>query len=509
MMSKSKVIYDIVHGYVDVECSMEKIINDPSFQRLKDISQMTAQHLFPSVNHTRFEHSLGVFKLSTEVFARIRKDLLELTSQTDRSQDPILKKHSENKTQHCDIEQFILFLEKHLYFAALLHDVGHMPFSHLGESFIDKESVISEIQQECASVDIPLSKSTIFDCGARHEVMSCYVILKNFLKYKEDYFGSCSFDLEFIFRIIVGNKYSGEEFWARNIMIEMINSSTIDVDKLDYLMRDNHMTGYAAPKIDIERLFLSVGIDPDTRTLIYWSKGLSAVQSIIECRDNLYLWIYNHHTVVYTDYLIHDLIKHLSSDSGCKEQEKIDLTDFFSTRAVISDYVSDSDLKYHFKKLYSNLGHGDTISKYTKTLLPQLYERNFLKPLWKTLSEYGHFIKHDIKNRAYLDEKVKSISDLNNRGFRAQIVRQIRKRCSLNGGDIFLIVRSNKFYSLSNSQFYVAFNQSGETHIKNVKDLLPQKKYDEYFDNVGFYLFARQDKVSEVKQAFIDIMSGR
>ena len=59
-----KIIRDLVHGYIEVDDLEMKIIDTPNFQRLKDIRQLTCQQAYPSANHTRFEHSLGVLHLA-------------------------------------------------------------------------------------------------------------------------------------------------------------------------------------------------------------------------------------------------------------------------------------------------------------------------------------------------------------------------------------------------------------------------------------------------------------
>ena len=64
-MSKSKLIYDQIHGYMNFEPTCLKIIDNPIFQRLRDIKQLGLSHkIFPSASHNRFQHSLGVAYLS-------------------------------------------------------------------------------------------------------------------------------------------------------------------------------------------------------------------------------------------------------------------------------------------------------------------------------------------------------------------------------------------------------------------------------------------------------------
>lgn len=243
-----KVIWDIVHGYIGVSDNVIKIIDHPSFQRLKHISQLTAQHLFPSANHTRFEHSVGVMHLSIKFLEAVKDDLLHY-GVTDG-----------------DYKDYNF----HLLYAALLHDVGHAPLSHVGEHFYNITEINDMIERKIKGA------SAWIENGAPHEKMSCYIILENFyelLKAISDE-EKIVLNIEFIFRIITGTKYP-KELWKQNLIIEIINSSAIDVDKLDYLIRDNYMAGGLAPNFDLDRFFKSLTID-EMKKITYKSSGLSS-----------------------------------------------------------------------------------------------------------------------------------------------------------------------------------------------------------------------------------------
>lgn len=148
---KTKMIRDLVHGYIMIEKYIEDIINTDNFQRLRDIRQLTtAQQIFPSATHNRFEHSLGVMHLSAEAFSSLKSDLVAMGL------------NEENYKK--------LYL--HLIIASLLHDVGHAPFSHLGEKYYQsKEKLRAELKkiiiQHGYNVD-----SKIFESGSKHELVS-------------------------------------------------------------------------------------------------------------------------------------------------------------------------------------------------------------------------------------------------------------------------------------------------------------------------------------------------
>jgi HD superfamily phosphohydrolase len=437
-VKKTKIIKDLVHGYIEIDDLIAEVIDHRSFQRLKNIAQLTCHHLFPSANHTRFEHSLGVMFLAQQFFNRLK---------------PLLTNKLES-----DKDFFIHFLGFHLKFASLLHDVGHGPFSHLGESFYDEKDIELNIRKLNPNVS-----DKIFISGSKHELMSCYVIEKNFKGILSEFTSGLDMelDVDFIYRMITGAMYDEHrKYWPRNLMIEILNSSSIDIDKLDYLMRDNLMTGMVAPHIQIDRLIKSLYIDNEYR-LTFLPVGVSGLLSVIDARDLLYLWVYNHHTVVYTDFLYHDMVLHLHNlrSSPQISNNGINIGEFFSCSAIAEKYISDDDIRVLLNKEYTS-----TRSEYSKKVLPQLLERKFLKPLWKTVHEFETYLDDNFDERA----KERIIEDISNErvDYRNKISRMIQKHCSIEHGEIFVIKRSNKFYSMSKkSSFYVYYEGKGNISL--------------------------------------------
>ena len=92
--------------------------------------------------------------------------------------------------------------------------------------------------------------------------MSCYIILEEYYEMLSSKDLEFKIDFELICISIVGNRYSETSQWLKNILITLLNSDTIDTDKLDYLMRDSYMTGITVPLIDVSRLFRNIYINP-------------------------------------------------------------------------------------------------------------------------------------------------------------------------------------------------------------------------------------------------------
>jgi HD superfamily phosphohydrolase len=476
-----KIIKDLVHGYIEINPIEERIINTPNFQRLKDIRQLTCQHVFPSATHNRFEHSLGVMYLSREAFSNLNKLLKEKYGVSDSNYNRLLF---------------------HLTIASLLHDVGHAPYSHLGERYFRRWEIQNQIQQLIENQNLKIDKE-VFTIGSKHELMSCYILLAKYCKLLSTTKQEFTVDYELLCRCIVGSLYNEESKWMEDIIIGLLNSTTIDMDKLDYLIRDAYMTGVSIPTVDIKRLFKNIFINPRSKKLSFCSQALPVIQNIIDARDSLYLWVYNHHTAVYSDFVIEFYIKHLilNYEKENKYEDKINPSDLFSCKAVSDLLVSDSDL---YSKLKMAITLNDNIlSKYTKEICPQLFERRFLKPLWKSIFEYRNFLENNIGDSTLINDLEKKMGD-EDYIFRRYVAVEIIKKCQLSMGQVFIVPRSNKFYSLNpNNVFHIYLNDRD----KEIGQLLPQKDFSKLYHNVAFYIFGVEEKIDEIKEAFIEVVS--
>ena len=246
-MEDFKQFKDPIYGYIQVPVFVVKDIIDTNvFQRLRRIIQTSYSPLYPSAIHNRFVHSIGVFHLG-----RIASDRLIMSIRANEEID-----------QNVDWKH----LQEIFLLACLLHDVGHAPFSHTGENFyldntketkryekIHKE-LIASVGSETFKNDIPAEDSK---SAAPHEIMSAIIGIENFKShFKND------FDKELFARCITGYKFS-QDFEINSIyncFVSLLNSKVIDVDRLDYLIRDAYFTGFETINIDYNRLLASITI---------------------------------------------------------------------------------------------------------------------------------------------------------------------------------------------------------------------------------------------------------
>jgi len=225
-------IKDPVHGYVYITEEEKEIIDSFPIQRLRRLRQLAgAEYVYPGANHTRFEHSVGVMYLAGRV-----------------AENPnIAQKINEDETEIVRI-------------AALLHDVGHGPFSHIFEYLLDKE----------------LSKT--------HEDMTGWIITNSELKERLKRVG---YDPKEIGKLAIGILHK-----PKKAFLDQIISSAVDVDKLDFVVRDTHHTGAEYGYIDIFRLIHA--LDVLGENLAVDLGALSALESFIIARIESFKSIYFH-----------------------------------------------------------------------------------------------------------------------------------------------------------------------------------------------------------------------
>ncbi|MEX1054372.1 MAG: HD domain-containing protein [Nitrosopumilaceae archaeon] len=197
MAPKYLEIVDPIHDFIRIYEPELKVIDTPIFQRLRRIRQLAGAHLvYPSAQHSRFEHSLGVMHLAGQA-AAVLKDKGFLDSG--------------------DVANLRL--------AGLLHDIGHGPFSHLFEEVLERKKKTS------------------------HEEIGKKLILKTEIG---DSFSKSGFDKKFLSELAFGNsKYP--------FMNEII-SGGLSADIMDYLPRDGYFTGAEHAKIDFKRIIQSLDV---------------------------------------------------------------------------------------------------------------------------------------------------------------------------------------------------------------------------------------------------------
>ena len=250
-LNTAKLVYDCVHGYIELTEQELKIIDTLVFQRLHNIRQLgTGFLVYPGATHSRFAHSLGTLC----VMGKLAKRLEEIGIIED--EEGIAK----------------------LRLAALLHDIGHYPFSHV--------------------LEIPTKKLNTNGDGD-HEQLSAHLIHNSCLKDSLDTFTPDDISS------IITKKVVDKPFYS------LIISSDLDVDRIDYLMRDAHATGVSYGSIDVERLVRTITSDEDENHIAVEEKGRQALENFLMARYHMYQTVYYHKTVVCFDLILQRIYEEL------------------------------------------------------------------------------------------------------------------------------------------------------------------------------------------------------
>ncbi|MDD7459554.1 MAG: HD domain-containing protein [Spirochaetales bacterium] len=382
-MHKSIKIKDPLFGYIEIDDDdVYQIINTAEFHRLQDIIQTSYSSVYPTCLHNRFIHSIGVYYLGCLAIKGISNNSKEL--------------FDEDKEKYIKI--FLL--------ACLLHDVGHAPFSHTGEDFYiaKSDNGIPVLRKKLWDMLAPLDEKFLEDdkilAGAPHELMSAYEGITIFSHYIPDEYKS------FFVRCIIGLKYQ-DQGDIRNCLIDLLNSKTIDVDKLDYLIRDSYYSGFKTVNIDYQRLLSAVCIDEKkedeevTYKLGFTKAALSTLESVILAHDMERKWMQNHPTIQYENQLLVSILKTIIDDYA---KYNIEL---FSLKPLTHDGIEGTrDIKisneviYPEKKSICLLSDSDIISASkcfikSNVFVQEYFDRSKrMKPLWKSESEYRILFEH-------------------------------------------------------------------------------------------------------------------
>lgn len=276
------VVLDPVHGYIEMDEIVQELLATPQMQRLRRIKQLGFSNLvYPGANHTRFEHSLGAMHLASMLMKNL--DSIE-----------------EGK-------------KKEIRAAALLHDVGHGPFSHVTENVIDKYT-----RHRHDDVKEIVGKGEIKEVLKKH--------------------GISPGDLA---KHVKGETSLGQ-----------ILSSEIDVDRMDYLVRDAHYTGVAFGIVDYNRLINQMHFYEDRLVVDYG--GLKAAESLLVSRFWMNTSVYYHHVTRISEAMCSKAVEYMikNGELDPARLRQMDDTDLTAAMRNASGYAGELAMRLDTRKLY-------------------------------------------------------------------------------------------------------------------------------------------------------------
>lgn len=279
-----KVFRDPVHNYIHVDHELiYKLINTKEFQRLRRIKQLgTTSYTFHGGEHSRFSHCLGVYEIARRI---------------------TLKFEEKNPDLWNPAESLVTMV------AALLHDIGHGAYSHTFERLFDTDHE----EMTCAIITSPETEIN--------------AILKQVSPDFPDKIAS-----------VINHTYPNKQ------VVQLI-SSQIDVDRMDYLLRDSYFTGTNYGEFDLTRI-LRV-IRPTENGIAFKESGMHAVEDYVLSRYQMYMQVYFHPASRSMEVLLQNLLNR----AKLLYQSKKDffaatsprLVPFFEQQVTLSDYLALDD----------------------------------------------------------------------------------------------------------------------------------------------------------------------
>jgi len=243
-----KIFSDPVHGFISVPKNLiMDLIQTPEVQRLRRIRQLGIGHLvFPGAEHTRFNHALGAMALMQDAVANLKEKGTPISPEEHTAALAV----------------------------ALLHDVGHGPYSHTLE-----HELIDDFEHEDMSRVLLVELNDRLD-GQLDRALAIF-----------------------------------DDSYERSFFHQLV-SSQLDMDRLDYLRRDSFYTGVAEGEVGVQRLLKTMRVHPvdggtDSEIMVE-GKGIYAVENFLISRRLMYWQVYMHKTVLAGDELLRAILRRAS-----------------------------------------------------------------------------------------------------------------------------------------------------------------------------------------------------
>ena len=323
-------ITDPIHDFIRLNRNERQIIDTSVFQRLRRIKQLSGAHLtYPGAQHTRFEHSLGVMHIAS--MAGIALQSKGITTKDDIS---------------------------NLRLAALLHDIGHGPFSHLFEEVLQRKNKKSHEQ---------IGKQII------HNTEIGDILSKN------------GFDKKLIQNLAMGE--------GKLQFMNEIVSGALSADMMDYLLRDGYFTGAEHAKIDHNRITYSLDVYKNKLALDH--SALVNFETMMISRFQMFKAVYFHKTVRAGEVMLLEAMTLADDELGL-------------TSLTLNDYVKQTDESV--MALLLSVPETTTELKNAKKIANDYQDRKLFKCVFESTlsSNLSQKLMYELKNLIAKKSKVDS-----------------------------------------------------------------------------------------------------
>jgi hypothetical protein len=389
---KGKIIRDAVHGDISIPENFLQIIDTPEFQRLRRIRQLsTAYMLFPTAEHTRFTHSIGTFHVMKMMIDHFTPILADMNIEIDQR----------------DVQLALG--------VALLHDIGHGPFSHAFENALPNSNY-KKMHEDWTTDIITSPASNIYK-----------VLVKNFdSDFANDLAGLIKKERE-----VKNNKVDVRTSKKIDLffILSSLISSQLDADRMDYLLRDSFFTGVPLGQFDISRLIksLTITVHKDNFYVCVLEKYLPIIEDYLLARYQMHGQVYYHNFKCQMELVVKKILRRAYELYNHKLLEKAYLPEaivsIFECREItVKEYIDldDSVLISLFSKWKR---HNDEIlsalctvfidrKKYTQLELLDNTDTDieeFKKELIEVLQTYNYKVTDLNDEYFWLENKVKHV----------------------------------------------------------------------------------------------------
>ena len=433
----SKIIHLALPGTIRLSEFEVPIMDMPIVQRLKNITQLGAAHqVYPTAHHTRFDHSLGVLYHASKMWDNLARN----------NQFNFLPNESRMK------------LLNNIRAAALLHDIGHGPFSHVSE-YIMKD--FFNVRDSLLSNDIENP----------HELLAYHMLqtdcFKNFFDTLNDNYKDVDYHLENISKIIVAKTIKNEDQYVTDFI-----NSQIDADKMDYILRDSYFSGVSL-SLEIERLFHGLQIEEEDtyfgkrRKIVVNRYGVNAVEQLMFSKIMLNFAIYHHQKVRAFDQTLIAIFRMMMEDDEIEDEYRI---------KKVTDLLRMTDQSI-FGFAHKKYRVCDMIKRY---MTRNIYKRVLvINPM--TIKNHG-------------EDAIKELNDLCKRVERQEEIRELNRLLASRLGkenNEYIVAFDIPNISLKGEiKQKIIINHKGE--FQPLSDIFPQKEWLEIFEAHKWtgYLFA-------------------
>jgi len=277
-----------VHGFVALNDWERQIIERPAYQRLRRIRQLAwTDQVYPGAMHNRFEHSLGVMHTAGLIYDAIIRNSWQVL-------------HDELGYD----EQGVKRNRQLVRLAALLHDVGHSPFSHASEElFPDQENGGGKYVHEQYSAAIV--RGPLRSAIEEHKLNQGY-----------------NLSADDVAALLEGSAGARQGIFWRDLI-----TGQMDADRMDYLLRDSHHAGVHYGRFDLQRLIstmTAIRVKDGPPRIGIQEGGWHAAEALVIARYFMFTQVYFHKTRVAYDIHIREAMKELLPGGHFPKPERLD-----------------------------------------------------------------------------------------------------------------------------------------------------------------------------------------